>query len=234
MPWDFVAIFLVLGILLPWKGYTRLRSLLAMPQITALDRLSLYASTIAFQWVAATIVAWRSWAHGFTPADLGFLPVNRRSGVLLATVLGGLALFFVQWLNVRRMSRLPPESRGRMQSLAEHILPHTNLEMLVFVALCVSAAVCEEFIYRGFAIAALARWGWPPIGTIAATSGLFALGHLYQGRRGVLTTLILGVLFSCVRLSYDGLFPVIAWHGSIDVAAGFAGMRYLQYNELSR
>ena len=63
MPWDFWLIFFVLGVVLPWRGYTRLQVLLAKPKVDSRERLSLYAFTIAFQWVAAGIVAWRAWAH---------------------------------------------------------------------------------------------------------------------------------------------------------------------------
>src|SRR5256886_8574790 len=49
MPWDFWLIFFALGVLLPWRGRARMKKLLAMTQVSSMERLVLYASTIAFQ-----------------------------------------------------------------------------------------------------------------------------------------------------------------------------------------
>src|SRR5712691_2187464 len=76
MSWDFIIIFLILGVLVPWRGSVRVRKLLAQPALSTTDRLSLYASTIAFQWLAAFIVAWRSFARGFTASDLALRPFS--------------------------------------------------------------------------------------------------------------------------------------------------------------
>src|SRR5260370_33592301 len=70
MPWVFIIIFLTRGVFVPWRGAARVRKLLAQPALSTTDRLSLYASTIAFQWLAAFIVAWRSFARGLTASDL--------------------------------------------------------------------------------------------------------------------------------------------------------------------
>ena len=58
MPWDFILILFVLGVLVPWRGAMRIKRLLAQPALTTSERLSLYASTIAFQWLIVAIVAW--------------------------------------------------------------------------------------------------------------------------------------------------------------------------------
>ncbi len=73
MPWDFWLIFVVLGVVLPLRGRARLGKLLAIPHVGMMERLSLYASTMAFQWIIAVLVAWRAWAHGFTAAELGMM-----------------------------------------------------------------------------------------------------------------------------------------------------------------
>src|SRR5260370_38974969 len=59
MPWDIWLIFFVLGLILPWRGRMRMKKLLAMPQVSSTERLALYASTVALQWVAVAVVAWR-------------------------------------------------------------------------------------------------------------------------------------------------------------------------------
>jgi len=63
--------FFVLGVILPWRGSRALEEVMAMPQVGTMERLVLYASTIGFQWLAAAVVAWRAWAHGYTAEQLG-------------------------------------------------------------------------------------------------------------------------------------------------------------------
>jgi len=56
MPWDFVAILFVLGVIVPWRGAVRIRELLRQPALSTVERIALYASTIAFQWLAVAVV----------------------------------------------------------------------------------------------------------------------------------------------------------------------------------
>src|SRR5260370_13060625 len=91
MPWDIWLIFFVLGVILPWRGRVRTKKLLALPHVSTTERLALYASTIAFQWFAVAVVAWRALAHGFTASQLG-LTIHDRSRVLLSAVLRGPAV----------------------------------------------------------------------------------------------------------------------------------------------
>src|ERR1700719_963722 len=109
MPWDVWLIFFVLGVLVPWRGRHRLRELLAKPSVGPAERISLYLSTIAFQWIALVVTAWRAWAHGFIAAELGVAAGNAWL-VGTVTLSGAGILGILQWMNLRRM--------GRMHSLA--------------------------------------------------------------------------------------------------------------------
>ena len=71
MHWDFAIILIVLAVAVPVLGRRRVQQLVALPDTTKSDRLSLYASTIAFQWLAAGIVLWRTMSHGIRPLQLG-------------------------------------------------------------------------------------------------------------------------------------------------------------------
>jgi membrane protease YdiL (CAAX protease family) len=226
MPWDFWLIFVVLGVILPWRGRVRLRKLLAIPHVSTRERLSLYASTIAFQWIMAGMVAWRAWARGYTATELGLVS-DGKSQVFLAGIAGAATLALLQWLNLRRMGRLSTPARGLLQSLAERIFPQSGAEMLPYFALALTAGVCEEFLYRGFAIAAIIRAGLPIWGAVLLSSFLFGLAHLYQGRGGALGTMFLGTLFGAARIGYHSLVPAVFWHSAVDLVAGVAGPRHL-------
>jgi membrane protease YdiL (CAAX protease family) len=226
MPWDFWLIFVVLGVLLPLRGRLRLQKLLALPQIGRRERLSLYASTIAFQWVAVSVVAWRAWARGLTLDQLG-LVVHGRLRILIAAIVGAATLGGLQWLNLRRMGRSSGKGREFMRQLAERILPQSPAERIPYFALAATAGLCEEFLYRGFAMAALARAGLALWVVVLLSSVLFGLAHLYQGRGGLLSTLVIGAVFGTSRIAYDGMIPVMVWHFAIDAVAGVAGPKYL-------
>ena len=226
MSWDIWAIFFVLAVVLPWRGRIRVRRLMAMPQVTTMDRLAFYASTIAFQWAATAIVAWRAWAHGFTLRGLA-LVIPHPGQVAFATVIGALLIGSLQWMNLRRVGRLKISARGFLQIVAQRILPQSAVEQLPYFALATTAGLCEEFLYRGFAMEVLRRVGLGTWLVVAVSAALFALAHLYQGRGGLVSTLFIGAVFGCARIAYDSLIPVVAWHVTLDAIAGVAGPRYL-------
>jgi membrane protease YdiL (CAAX protease family) len=226
MPWDIWLIFVVLGVVIPWRGRVRLRQLLAKPEVTSAERLSLYRSTITFQWIAVGVAAWRAWAHGFTLQQLG-LVFHRPALLTGVAVLGGAGLAALHWLNLSRMGRIRSKARESFQRMAERILPRSKPETATFLALAVTAGLCEEFLYRGFAMAALARGGLPTWIVVLASAVLFGLAHLYQGRGGLIGTLLLGVVFGGLRVATGSLIPPIAWHAMIDIVAGIAGPRFL-------
>ena len=232
MPWDFWLIFFALGVLLPWRGRARTQKLLAMPHVSSMERLVLYASTIAFQWVAVAIVGWRVWVHGYTAQQLG-LVVHDRTRLVIAGVMGGVIIGGLQWLNLRRIGRrIPVKSRGVMQAVAERILPQSAVELLPYLALAVTAGLCEEFLYRGFAMAALASAGLGAWLVVLLSSLLFGLAHSYQGKGGMVMTFVIGVVLGLSRLTYNSLVPAILWHSAVDVVAGVAGARYLGRNAM--
>jgi membrane protease YdiL (CAAX protease family) len=130
-------------------------------------------------------------------------------------------------MNLRRVGRLPMEARGRLTAVSERLLPQSLIERLPFFALAVTAGICEEFLYRGFAMAALRRTGLGGWEVVLISSMLFGLAHLYQGRGGLVGTLLIGTVFGIARIAYDSVIPAMVWHAALDIVAGIAGPRYL-------
>ena len=231
MPWDILLIFFVLGVVVPWRGRKKLQHLLAKPRVEPSERLSLYFSTIVFQWIAAAVAAWRAWAHGYTATQLG-LVIPGRLKLFAISVCGAALIVTLQWLNLRRMGRSTSPLRGPLQALAERILPQSTVEMIPFLALALTAGVCEEFLYRGFAMAAIRQTGLPVGVVVLLSSLLFGVAHLYQGRAGFVSTTILGLLFGVARALLGSLLPVVVWHVGVDVVAGIAGPKYLIHKKV--
>ena len=222
--WDIWLIFFILAVVVPWRGRIRLRQLVALSHVGTRERIALYISTIVFQWLAVTVAGWRAWAHGFRWAEMGLAKPS--SLLIVGGLIGSGALAGLQWMNLRRMGRAGARAQN-LRALAEKILPHTRVELLSFLGLAVTAGICEEFLYRGFAFAVFTRSGLPAWAVIFVTAALFGFAHLYQGRGGLFGTMILGILFGAIRIAYTSLVPVMLSHAAIDVVAGLAGPRYL-------
>ncbi len=231
MPWDFALILLVLAVLVPWRGALKMRQLLAQPTLDTSDRLSLYASTIAFQWAAVFLAGWRSLARG---VDFKTLGITVPDGQLVVAAGAGLSLLLAanQLLGLRRFAHLPSARKGFLYQMGTKILPQNPVETLAFIALAITVALCEEFIYRGFAFAAIARAANDSMAAGAALSSLlFAAAHAYQGRRGILLTFFVGLIFSAVRIWTGSLAPSIAAHLLTDLVAGLATPRILRASQ---
>jgi membrane protease YdiL (CAAX protease family) len=226
MPWDFWLIFLVLGVVIPWRGRIRLQRLLAQPAVGTKEKLALYGSTIAFQWILLGVVAWRVLARGLTAAELG-LAWRMTVELLFLSLAGAALLGAFQWFNLRRVARMTGPVPDFMRKLAERLLPSNPVEFAPYCALVLTAGVCEEFLYRGFAMAALSRAGIVPWAVVAISSLLFGLAHTYQGKSGILGTMLMGVVFGACRLAYQSLVPVMVWHSAVDLVAGITGPKYL-------
>lgn len=230
MPWDFALILLVLATLVPWRGAVRMRQLLARPHLATTDRLALYASTIAFQWFAVAIVVWRSHARGLTPADLG-LSLAQKDRVWEVAAALTVLLALAQLLSLRYVARLPPERQGFLRLMAAKVLPQNFLESLAFLALTATVALCEELLYRGFVFAAIERATSSAGLAVAGSALLFALAHLYQGKRGVRTSFFVGLLFAVTRIWTGSIAPTILTHLVVDLLAGLVAPRWLRPRE---
>lgn len=104
------------------------------------------------------------------------------------------------------------------------VIPASAAEMRVFAAVSVTAGICEELLYRGFALwylSALLPRGW----AIAAAVAIFGIGHAYQGLRGVLMTATAGGIAIAIYLWTGSLVAPMVMHATLDLANGFIGYR---------
>jgi len=226
IPWDFWLIFVLLGVLIPWRGAIRVRRLLRMPQVSPADRLAIYASTIAFQWVLAALVAWRCYARAVNATDLGLIVRSPARTALVAATL--LLLFGVlQYAGIRRMSSHDATSYSHLRQISIRLMPRSSIELLAFVALATTASLCEEFLFRGFVFGILIRATASVATAVIGSSFLFAVAHIYQGKRGLIITFVLGLLLAASRIWAGNLLPAIAGHLLVDLMAGYLAPRYL-------
>jgi uncharacterized protein len=229
MPWEFALILLFLASAVPLLGRHRIRQLMRMPQTTKADRMALYRSTVASQWVAAAFIFWRATAHRIPASRLGLAIPQVRLAVAAAVVLSALVLTN-QLLSLRRLAHEP---ESILRQLARKVFPQDHGERAAFFGVVLTVSLCEEFIFRGFTqnVLETALWGSVLAG-IVGSAILFALAHLYQGRRGLIATLVVGLLFASVRSWTGSLLAPIAAHFTADLTAGLLAPARLERSVL--
>jgi uncharacterized protein len=98
------------------------------------------------------------------------------------------------------------------------LLPESRRERLWFVAVSVSAGICEEIVYRGWLLAFLhGTCGLDGSLLIVAAAALFGLGHVYQGVLGVVGTAYVGAVLAGLYVASGSLLLPIILHVLIDV-----------------
>jgi membrane protease YdiL (CAAX protease family) len=220
MHWDFALILLFLGIAVPVLGRRRVRQLMQMPSTTKMDRISLYASTLAFQWIAAGVILWRTNAHQIRASQLALAIPNAPLAVGTTVVLAALILLN-QIMGLRRLVAQPERIHGILPQLALKLFPQDDVERLAFFALVTTVALCEELIYRGFVQRVFQDWSrGSVVAAVIGSAVFFALAHLYQGRRGLVSTLTIGLLFSAIRAWTGTLLPCVVAHFVADITVG--------------
>lgn len=218
--WDLAVIVAFLATIVPWMGRRRIRQLMSIPRTSKAERLALYASTTAFQWLLAAIILWRVTADGFSARQLGF-EVSRP--LLTGAIAIGLSAVVLanQLLSLRRLATSHTRENNIVIQLALKVFPQDAVERLAFFAVVVTVAFCEEWIYRGFVQRMFHVWASSIVAGIVGSAILFAGAHLYQGRRGLASTFGVGLIFSAVRFWSGSLIPSIAAHFVADLTAGF-------------
>lgn len=221
MPWDFALVLLFFATAVPILGRRRIQKLLRTKQTSRAERLTLYASTAVFQWLAAALVLWRTTARGIPPASLGIAVAAPVLTITVTVLLAGIVLAN-QLISLRRLATNPSPAQGMLPQLATKLFPQAHIERLAFFALVLTVSICEELIYRGFAQRAFqdASGGLVAAGIIGSAL-LFAIAHVYQGRRGLISTLVVGTLFSAIRSWTGSLIPPLVAHFTADLTAGF-------------
>lgn len=225
MHWDYILILAILAVVVPWRSLGRIRQLLAGPELASSERVLLYLSTIAFQWTAVAGILWRCMAHHLSWAALGVaLPHPMRS----LTVAAGLSIILVlnQVYAIRRVATLPYESLGIVPKLAEKLLPRASGEAWLGFLLVLTVALCEEFIYRGFIQAVFTVLFRSALAGAIISAVFFASAHLYQGRKGLITTFAVGLIFSAARVWTGSLLPSVVVHFAVDFSVALAALRF--------
>ena len=156
---------------------------------------------------------------------------------ILASVLLGLAGWTVAGGLVRLMP--PPESLVRALEKVLLLEGAPRSLWLVWLAVAITPAVCEELLFRGLVLSGMRRLGLCP--AVGAAALLFALAHSSIYR--LLPTFCLGVLFGYAvwksgsvvtgmigHALNNGLMATLAFHPSLARAMRMDSLQYLPWS----
>jgi membrane protease YdiL (CAAX protease family) len=120
----------------------------------------------------------------------------------------------------------------------EFFLPHSMQEHRLFQLLSVTAGICEEFLYRGFIMWALAYYVGLPA-AIVLQAVIFSLGHIYQGNdarsvaQALLKTGAAGLILGAIAVASGSLIPGMIVHALVDLSSGDVAFALLSQSRRS-
>ena len=179
-----------------------------------------YARSLLVLWAMTWLALYALRLHGQGPEDVGWLPPS-------LPIYPYLVVFaFVATLGV--LGAMSAKSGD--QEYAERIrriAPLTIGDWFWYVPLALSAGICEEFLYRGYALHVVAALTHSVVAGFVLSTAAFGLAHAYQGRRGVIGTAIFGLFFAMIVVVWGSIWPCIIGHALQDLIGGFIVSRRL-------
>jgi membrane protease YdiL (CAAX protease family) len=210
--WHTVLVLLVQGVL-SYRGAIRVGKLHAVAEV---HRAALYERTMISEWMMLGLVLVGVWWHGSS-----LLTVLGERWHSLGRFLRDLGIAIVFLMATIAIGSVFGHGRGD-DSAARFILPQGRSEMWLWVALSVTAGICEEAIFRGYfqqQFIAVTKNAWAGICLSAA---LFGAAHLYQGITHALQIGLLGVMGGMLAYWCKSVRPGMIAHSLQDMLGGLA------------
>lgn len=184
-------------------------------------RMREFQLTLIQQWLLTAIAAFIWLNAGRSWESIGMRPVvgwRLWGSFAVALALFGLNAYQAWVIGKSEKARHAARNSKSIRAL-EAILPHTDAELRWFLVVSMTAGFCEEFLFRGYLIGAMAPWvGWWPAAALALIP--FGLLHGYQGRSGIIKTAVVGAVMTLVVAATRSLIPAMVLHAIIDIGGG--------------
>jgi hypothetical protein len=192
----------------------------------------MYGATLIWEWVLFAGVYWGLRLRRTPLRQL--LGVRRQGAVEVWTdVAIAVGFWFASLLVLGaigfllRFAHLHPED---IRGIVSQMAPASAGELTLWIALSISAGICEELIFRGYLqqqFTALTRHIW--LG-IVISAVFFGLAHAYEGTSGMLLIMVYGAFFGILahlrRSLRAGMFAH-AWQDSVSGIVLYIGNHLL-------
>jgi len=190
----------------------------ARPAVAAASKIGRYLRTIAVLWLVTALAIYALRLYGQRPSDVGVraphAPIELLAGLVVAAAL--------LLLSAGR-SEIGPDYARRIRV----VVPASTIEWALFVGLAATAGMCEEFLYRGYALVKVAQLLGSLSAGVVISSVAFGLAHSYQGRMGMIGASVAGFLYALVFLATGSLLPCMIGHFAQDIGGALLLARRL-------
>ena len=109
------------------------------------------------------------------------------------------------------------------REVAQRILPHTRIEIAVYLVLCATAGFCEEIMFRGYLQRQFSAWTHSANAGLLLQAVVFGAAHGYQGPRLMTVITVFGCLFGLLAKWRSSLRPGMMAHFLQDSLAILSG-----------
>ena len=211
---------IVLVVLAAWAVWGKFQS----DQLRAManpNRLVLYTSTFVFEWILFAVVILGVRKHGSPLSSV--LGERWRSTRQILIDIGIAAAFWVcsGALLFLLSKLLRADGMGKNM---QFMLPQGGLQIGMWIALSITAGICEETIFRGYFQKQFISFTKNVPAGIAFSAAAFGAAHAYQGLRMVVLIALYGAMFGILAHWRKTVRPgmiVHAWQDSLGgIAAG--------------
>jgi membrane protease YdiL (CAAX protease family) len=179
------------------------------------NRLLFYLPTMAWEWLVVGYIYWGLRRHGKSMRNIAGKRWTSASDFFI-----DIAIAFGFWIVAIFVLSLVARAVGAngMSQAVRLLAPQGALESFVWVALAVTAGICEETIFRGYLQRQFVAWtGNAPVGVLLSAV-MFGAGHIYQGTKATIVIGVYGLLFGILAETRQNLRPGFithAWHDAI-------------------
>ena len=207
-----IVFSLVLVVGVPALSYSTAQN----AEVRNMPRLALYLSAVLSQWLLTLVglgvvflVARTVLLQGFAAPPWSFT-LQWAAAIAMVAILALSAVIFCE-----RRGWLPRES-----DLVYLLIPETPRESIWAVLIIApTAAVCEEFLFRGFLLTQANDWLHSLLWAWVVSSVAFGFAHFYQGWSGMTRAGLLGALLAYPVVRSGSLYPSMLAHWMIDTVA---------------
>jgi uncharacterized protein len=195
----------------------------AMPRFAAQEahlpsRIPTYIFTMCYEFVLAGYVWLGAWLRR---AKLRDLIGGRWASAKDFWIDVGVAFIF--WLVVLAVvNGLSYVLHFNGDKAASFLMPQNAPEMILWVALAVSAGFCEELVFRGYLQRQCLALTQNVAAAVILQGLIFGTAHAYQGAKGVIVISVYGMLFGVLAAMRRSLRPGMLQHATQDGVSGIA------------
>ena len=184
------------------------------------NRVRFYALTLLFEWLLFVFVVAGVRRHGASVLIVlgdhwhSIRQVLRDIGIAAGFwIVSAILLWILGWL--LRITAL-----GRNM---QFMLPHRGIELTVWIALSVTAGICEETIFRGYLQRQFLALTKSVPAAIILSAAAFGAAHAYQGFRIVVLISVYGAMFGILAHWRRSVRPGMIAHAWQDSLNGVLG-----------